>query len=161
MADRQQLILDLIPRLRRFAHAVCGDTGIGDDAVNSALVEAMRQPLASRNKERLFHSLLSAIYGGLKTGNGLAAVKPDATNAAVGSSTMADRLMSLSLQERAAIVLATTEALAYRSIAGIMGVGEPDVRTHLRQAREKLCADSMGQPEPEGNGEGHVRAASS
>lgn len=160
MADRHQLILELIPRLRRFAHAVCGDTDAGDDAVNSALVEAMHRPISSRDQERLFRGLLSAIYSGLEPQKSLAAVKPVAAIAMADSSKVADLLTSLSVPERAALILATTEALAYRSIAEIMGIGEPSVRAHLTRAREKLRVGLIDQIEAEANGEGHVRAAS-
>lgn len=160
MADRHQLILELIPRLRRFARAVSGDIGLGDDAVKSAIVDALRQRFGSQDQERLFRSLLSAIYGDFKMQDAIGAVRPVAANSAVDASNVADRLRALPLAERAALVLATTEALSYRSIAEIMGVDEMALRGHLAQAREKLGVGSIDQPDLPADGVGYVRAAS-
>jgi len=160
MANQHQLIFELIPRLRRFARAVSGDADMGDNAVKSAIVDALRRPLASQDKERLFCSFSSAIYGVFEMQEVPRGTQPVAANAEIDSSNVVDRLMSLSLPERAAIVLATTEALAYRSIAEIMSIGELAMRAHLTRAREKLCVGRIDHPEPGAGGEGHVRKTS-
>ncbi len=160
MAEQHQLILELVPRLRRFARAISGDADAGDDAVKSAIVDALQQPFASQNKKRLFCRLLSSIYADLKVQDRTGAGRPVAANAAPDLSNAAKRLMSLSLPERAALVLVTTEELAYHLIAEVMGTGEAVARGHLARARGKLCVDSNDQPDSLTDGEGHVRAAS-
>lgn len=160
MADRHELILELIPRLRRFARAVAGDAGLGDDVVKLAIVDALHQPVASKDKEAVFQRMLATVFHKVRQRVRPDVAQPVGANAAIDPSNVADRLMSLSLPERAALVLATTEALAYANIGEIIGTGEPAVRGYLTQAREKLCVGSFDHPEPIAEGEHPVRATS-
>ena len=160
MVDRYQLILGLIPKLRRFAHAVSGDAGIGDEIVKTSIGDVLKQQFVSRDKENLYRSLLSEVYRGTRVWDGSVTPCSIAAHAGIESSNVTDRLMSLSLPERAALVLATTDTLAYSTIAEIMGIGESAVRGYLTQARGKLSVGRIDHSEPIVEGESPVRATS-
>jgi RNA polymerase sigma-70 factor, ECF subfamily len=149
-------LVSLIPVLRRFARALCGDSALADDltqdCVERALVKSHLYDPARPLKAWLFAILRNIYISGLRRnaraqvvktldqlGPGEDAVAPlQEPNASVRD--IADALAQLPDAHREAILLVALEDMSYRDVAEIAGVPIGTVMSRLSRARASLRA---------------------
>ena len=155
MGDAQD-IARLIPRLRRYACALTGDLGAGDDLVQHTLERA-------RAKRHLFepglslsaslHTLMHQVY--LRQRGARAERLDEEVDASAAPVPLSERLRPSDLEralqklpdeQREVLLLVSMEGLSYEEVAAVLGVPVASVMSLLSRAREKLRAGLTGAP---------------
>ena len=143
-----------LPRLRRFAHALCGNATLADDLVQDCIERALRQAQADRDIRKLGPWLRSVVHNlfidEVRRGNsrGTTMDIQDYANdlslsAPAQGGEVADLLAAtarLSEEHRRILVLAGVEALSYREMADELGTPIGTVMSRLARARAALRA---------------------
>jgi len=160
---REQLV-DLLPRLRRFARTLARDPHDADDLVQIAVERALARSEQLRPDARLsswmFGILRNAWIDETRTrGRRNKVFAPEALGENVGAGTSETHTDALSVQDamarlpdeqRVAIGLVLVEGLSYKEAAEIMGVPVGTLTSRLARGREALqamLADTTGAPQ--------------
>ena len=150
----RERIVDLLPRLRRFARALARNPHDADDLVQIAVERA----LARSDQLRTDASLSSWMYGILRNAwidetrtrgrrNQVFVAEELGENVGDNSSSshadvlsVQDALSRLPEEQRIAVGLVLVEGLSYKEAAEIMGVPLGTLTSHLARGREALQA---------------------
>jgi len=159
MSEAQRLV-DLIPRLRRYARALVGDRATADDLVQDTLERAWAKLHLYRRGTDLRAWLFTVMHN--VHVNRVRASRPTDTledempelaqRASQGDALLVrdlDRgIARLPAEQRAVLLLVTLEEMSYEQVARTLGIPIGTVMSRLSRAREKLRALMLGQPAP-------------
>lgn len=158
----EQQVLDLLPRLRRFAIALAGSAADGDDLCQMTIERALTRRDQWQEGTRLdswMYRIMRNIFideGRATTRRRETFVDPDA-GLAVGADggqeaqvelTMVDRAMqSLPEDQREAVLLVMVEGYTYKEAAEIIGCPVGTLNSRLVRGRDALLALLEAAPE--------------
>ena len=159
MDDAQRLV-DLIPRLRRYARALVGERAGADDLVQDTLERAWTKLHLYRRGTDLRAWLFTVMHN--VHVNKLRATRPTdplddampelAQRAPQGDSLVVrdlDRAIArLPADQRAVLLLVTLEEMSYEEVARTLGIPIGTVMSRLSRAREKLRLLMLGHTPP-------------
>ena len=157
----REQIVDLLPRLRRFARTLARDPHDADDLVQVAVERALARSEQLRPDSRLsswmFGILRNAWIDETRTrGRRNRIFAPEALGENIGDASSESHTEALSVQEamehlpeeqRMAIGLVLVEGLSYKEAAEIMGIPIGTLTSRLargREALQTLLADATG-----------------
>lgn len=156
---------ELMPRLRRFAHALCGHEATADDLVQSALERAIRHWEARRDEAALQSWLFAILYRRFVDehrrqrrwrqvlqllGAPVQDAAPSAERVHEGRTALA-AFAGLPETDRALLMLVSVEGFAYREAADMLGLPIGTVMSRLSRARARLralCETGSAAPVP-------------
>ncbi len=153
MKSFERLVVEQIPRLRRYARALTGDREPADDLVQETLTRAMsRRHLWIRDKEirpwlfTIMHNLyVNEIEKRARTPVLIAAEEDDTRLVAKGHADggvilrdLERALKELSEEQREVVLLVGLEQLSYKETARILGIPSGTVMSRLSRGRERL-----------------------
>jgi RNA polymerase sigma-70 factor (ECF subfamily) len=155
--NEAERLVDLIPRLRRYARALVGDRASADDLVQDTLERAWAKLHLYRRGTDLRAWLFTVMHN--VHVNKVRAFRPTDTlddempelamRAPQGDALMVrdlDRAIALlPSEQRAVLLLVTLEDMSYEEVARALGNPMVTVMSRLSRAREKLRALMMGQ----------------
>lgn len=151
--DDQQRLVDLIPRLRRYARAFLGDAASADDLVQETLAQAwanrdlyregtdlgawvftMMHDTCLNDMRRATEPVEDASQDAPDTPGGQPFLLPDLERA----------LAQLGADQRAVLLLITLEGMSYDEVARVLAIPSGTVISRLSQARKSLRALVFG-----------------
>jgi RNA polymerase sigma-70 factor (ECF subfamily) len=156
--DERQAIVDLIPRLRRYARALVGDRFAADDLVQDTLERAWAKFHLYRGGTDLRAWLFTVMHNvhvnrvrALRPTDALTDELPEvAQRAAQGDSLMVrdlDRALArLPEEQRAVLLLVALEDMSYEEAARALGIPIGTVMSRLSRARERLRTTMLELP---------------
>src|SRR3954467_7113132 len=155
--NEAERLVDLIPRLRRYARALVGDRASADDLVQDTLERAWAKLHLYRRGTDLRAWLFTVMHN----------VHVNKVRAARSTDTLDDDMPELAMrapqtdalvvrdldraiallpaEQRAVLLLVTLEDLSYEDVARTLGVPMGTVMSRLSRAREKLRLLMLGQ----------------
>lgn len=155
-ADSRQLVTEQIPRLRRYARALCGDPGQADDLVQACLERALErldrwQP-GSDMRAWLFTIMHNLFINDMRRRKRerevISEADPEAVEIRHGPADRAGEglrmrdlergLALLPPDQREVIVLVGMEQMGYKEVAELTGSPIGTVMSRLNRARRKL-----------------------
>ena len=155
--DEARRLVELIPRLRRYARALVGDKASADDLVQDTLERAWTKLHLYRRGTDLRAWLFTVMHN--VHVNRVRATRPtdplqdDMPELAYRAS-QADSLLvrdldrcvaRLPADQRAVLLLVTLEEMSYEEVARTLGIPIGTVMSRLSRAREKLRVMMLGQ----------------
>jgi len=156
----EDLLIDEIPALRRYARALCRDFSEADDLLQECLLRAVsKRRLWIRGRKLrpwLFTMLHNLFVNGLRRHDAIRAAG-DADFEALASSSAEDTdqlctisdfeqaLQRLTAEQREVLLLVGIEQMSYREVAKVADVPVGTVMSRLARAREKLAASLEGE----------------
>ena len=155
--NEAQRLVDLIPRLRRYARALVSDRASADDLVQDTLERAWAKLHLYRRGTDLRAWLFTVMHNvhvnkvrSARATDPLEDEMPElAQRAAQGDSLVVrdlDRAIArLPGEQRAVLLLVTLEEMSYDHVARALGIPIGTVMSRLSRAREKLRAMMLGQ----------------
>jgi RNA polymerase sigma-70 factor (ECF subfamily) len=155
--NEAQRLVDLIPRLRRYARALVNDQASADDLVQDTLERAWAKLHLYRRGTDLRAWLFTVMHNvhvnkvrSARATDPLDDEMPElAQRAAQGDSLVVrdlDRAIArLPDEQRAVLLLVTLEEMSYDQVARALGIPIGTVMSRLSRAREKLRAMMLGQ----------------
>lgn len=155
--NEAQRLVDLIPRLRRYARALVNDHASADDLVQDTLERAWAKLHLYRRGTDLRAWLFTVMHNvhvnkvrSARATDPLDDEMPElAQRAAQGESLVVrdlDRAIArLPDEQRAVLLLVTLEEMSYDQVARALGIPIGTVMSRLSRAREKLRAMMLGQ----------------
>ena len=158
--DEAQRLVDLIPRLRRYARGLVGDRAGADDLVQDTLERAWTKLHLYRRGTDLRAWLFTVMHN--VHVNKLRAARPtdpldDAMPELAQRAPQADALVvrdldraiaRLPADQRAVLLLVTLEEMSYEEVARTLGIPIGTVMSRLSRAREKLRMLMLGHTPP-------------
>jgi RNA polymerase sigma factor (sigma-70 family) len=155
--NEAQGLVDLIPRLRRYARALVGDRATADDLVQDTLERAWAKLHLYRRGTDLRAWLFTVMHN--VHVNRVRAMRPTdlleddmpelAQRASQGDALLVrdlDRAIArLPTEQRSVLLLVTLEEMSYEEVARSLGVPIGTVMSRLSRAREKLRLMMLGQ----------------
>jgi RNA polymerase sigma-70 factor (ECF subfamily) len=158
--DEAQRLVDLIPRLRRYARALVGERAGADDLVQDTLERAWSKLHLYRRGTDLRAWLFTVMHN--VHVNKLRAARPaDPLDEGMPELALrapqADALLvrdldraiaRLPADQRAVLLLVTLEEMSYEEVARTLGIPIGTVMSRLSRARDKLRAMMLGQTPP-------------
>lgn len=156
----EDLLIDEIPALRRYARALCRDFSQADDLVQECLVRAVsKRRLWIRGRKLrpwLFTMMHNLFVNGLRQHQVISATGDvDLETFAIGSAEDTDTLCTMSDFERAlrglsdehreVLLLVGVEQMSYKEVAKVADVPVGTVMSRLARARERLAASLEGE----------------
>jgi len=155
--NEAERLVDLIPRLRRYARALVGDRASADDLVQDTLERAWAKLHLYRRGTDLRAWLFTVMHN----------VHVNKVRATRATDTLDDEMPELALrapqgdalvvrdldraiallpaEQRAVLLLVTLEDMSYDEVARTLGIPIGTVMSRLSRAREKLRALMLGQ----------------
>jgi RNA polymerase sigma factor (sigma-70 family) len=155
--NEAERLVDLIPRLRRYARALVGDRTSADDLVQDTLERAWAKLHLYRRGTDLRAWLFTVMHN----------VHVNKVRAARSTDTLDDEMPELALrapqtdalvvrdldraiallpaEQRAVLLLVTLEDLSYEEVARTLGIPMGTVMSRLSRARDKLRVLMLGQ----------------
>jgi RNA polymerase sigma factor (sigma-70 family) len=155
--NEAERLVDLIPRLRRYARALVGDRASADDLVQDTLERAWAKLHLYRRGTDLRAWLFTVMHN----------VHVNKVRAARSTDTLDDDMPELALrppqadallvrdldraiallpaEQRAVLLLVTLEDMSYEEVARTLAIPMGTVMSRLSRAREKLRALMLGQ----------------
>jgi len=155
--NEAQRLVDLIPRLRRYARALVGDRATADDLVQDTLERAWAKLHLYRRGTDLRAWLFTVMHNvhvnrvrASRATDPLDDEMPElAQRAPQGDALLVrdlDRAIArLPAEQRAVLLLVTLEEMSYEQVARTLGIPIGTVMSRLSRAREKLRAMMLGQ----------------
>jgi RNA polymerase sigma-70 factor (ECF subfamily) len=155
MHRRDELVLQHIPRLRRYARALLGDSDRAEDLVQETLARALGRLHFWRRGSDMRAWLFTIMHNQFANDCRRARIRPDtvplddicaeaaATDSAelcAGLQDIEQALMQLPEAQRAALLLVSLEGLSYAESARVLGIRPGTLMSRLHRAREKLRA---------------------
>lgn len=156
--NEAQRMVELIPRLRRYARALVGDRATADDLVQDTLERAWAKLHLYRRGTDLRAWLFTVMHNvhvnrvrATRLTDTLEDEMPElAQRAPQGDALLVrdlDRaIAALPAEQRAVLLLVTLEEMSYDEVARTLGTPIGTVMSRLSRAREKLRALMSGQP---------------
>ena len=156
--DEAERLVELIPRLRRYARALVGDRAAADDLVQDTLERAWAKLHLYRRGTDLRAWLFTVMHNvhvnkvrATRATDPLEDEMPElAQRASQGDALMVrdlDRSISrLPAEQRSVLLLVTLEDMSYDEVARTLGIPIGTVMSRLSRAREKLRAMMLGVP---------------
>ena len=156
MSEAQRLV-DLIPRLRRYARALVGDRASADDLVQDTLERAWAKLHLYRRGTDLRAWLFTVMHNvhvnkvrSARATDPLEDEMPElAQRAAQGDALVVrdlDRAIArLPAEQRTVLLLVALEEMSYDQVARALGIPIGTVMSRLSRAREKLRTMMLGQ----------------
>ena len=156
--NEAQRLVELIPRLRRYARALVGDRATADDLVQDTLERAWAKLHLYRRGTDLRAWLFTVMHNvhvnrvrAARATEPLGDEMPElAQRAPQGDALLVrdlDRgIARLPAEQRAVLLLVTLEEMSYEQVARTLGIPIGTVMSRLSRAREKLRAMMLGQP---------------
>jgi RNA polymerase sigma factor (sigma-70 family) len=156
--NEAQRLVELIPRLRRYARALVGDRATADDLVQDTLERAWAKLHLYRRGTDLRAWLFTVMHNvhvnrvrAFRATDTLEDEMPElAQRPAQGDALLVrdlDRAITrLPDEQRAVLLLVTLEEMSYEQVARTLGIPIGTVMSRLSRAREKLRAMMLGQP---------------
>jgi RNA polymerase sigma-70 factor (ECF subfamily) len=129
--NRQRLIIDQIPALRRYARALTGERHAADELVQDSLERAWSRFYAVRRAKR------APAYTSLAEVEHLSPIQSNA-EASVEVSELTQALASLPDNHREILLLVSLEGLTYEQVSQVLGIPIGTVMSRLSRAREHL-----------------------
>ena len=156
--DEAKRLVELIPRLRRYARALVGERASADDLVQDTLERAWAKLHLYRRGTDLRAWLFTVMHN--VHVNRVRATRPvdpleDEMPELAQRGTQADGLLvrdldraiaRLPADQRAVLLLVTLEEMSYEEVARTLGIPIGTVMSRLSRAREKLRTMMLGQP---------------
>ena len=155
--NEAERLVELIPRLRRYARALVGDRATADDLVQDTLERAWSKLHLYRRGTDLRAWLFTVMHNvhvnrvrAARATDTLEEEMPElAQRAAQGDALLVrdlDRAISrLPDEQRAVLLLVTLEEMSYDSVARTLDIPIGTVMSRLSRAREKLRVMMLGQ----------------
>jgi RNA polymerase sigma-70 factor, ECF subfamily len=155
--NEAQRLVELIPRLRRYARALVGDRATADDLVQDTLERAWAKLHLYRRGTDLRAWLFTVMHNvhvnrvrASRVTDPLEDEMPElAQRAPQGDALLVrdlDRAITrLPAEQRAVLLLVTLEEMSYEQVARTLGIPIGTVMSRLSRAREKLRAMMLGQ----------------
>lgn len=159
MQEAERLV-ELIPRLRRYARALVGDRASADDLVQDTLERAWAKLHLYRSGTDLRAWLFTVMHNvhvnklrARRATDALDEEMPElAQRPPQGDALLVrdlDRSMAqLPAEQRAVLLLVALEDMSYEEVARTLGIPMGTVMSRLSRAREKLRSLMLGQPGP-------------
>lgn len=156
--NESQRLVELIPRLRRYARALVGDRATADDLVQDTLERAWAKLHLYRRGTDLRAWLFTVMHNvhvnrvrAARITDPLEDEMPElAQRAPQGDALLVrdlDRAITrLPAEQRAVLLLVTLEEMSYEQVAAALGIPIGTVMSRLSRARDKLRAMMLGQP---------------
>jgi len=156
--DEAERLVELIPRLRRYARALVGDRASADDLVQDTLERAWAKLHLYRRGTDLRAWLFTVMHNvhvnkvrATRATDTLEDEMPElAQRASQGDALMVrdlDRSISrLPAEQRSVLLLVTLEDMSYDEVARTLGIPIGTVMSRLSRARDKLRAMMLGVP---------------
>ncbi|HTM60567.1 MAG TPA: sigma-70 family RNA polymerase sigma factor [Burkholderiales bacterium] len=158
--DEAKRLVELIPRLRRYARALVGERASADDLVQDTLERAWTKLHLYRRGTDLRAWLFTVMHN--VHVNRVRATRPvdpleDEMPELAQRGTQADGLLvrdldraiaRLPADQRSVLLLVTLEEMSYEEVARTLGIPIGTVMSRLSRAREKLRAMMLGQTPP-------------
>jgi RNA polymerase sigma-70 factor (ECF subfamily) len=158
--NEAQRLVELIPRLRRYARALVGDRSTADDLVQDTLERAWTKLHLYRRGTDLRAWLFTVMHNvhvnrvrASRATDTLGDEMPELAQRAPQSDALLVRDLDRSIsrlpsEQRAVLLLVTLEEMSYEEVARTLGIPIGTVMSRLSRAREKLRAMMLGQPAP-------------
>ena len=156
--DEAERLVELIPRLRRYARALVGERTNADDLVQDTLERAWAKLHLYRRGTDLRAWLFTVMHNvhvnrirATRNADPLDEEMPELAQRATQSDGLMvrdlDRAVArLPADQRAVLLLVTLEEMSYEEVARTLGIPIGTVMSRLSRAREKLRALMAGQP---------------
>lgn len=158
--DEAKRLVELIPRLRRYARALVGERASADDLVQDTLERAWAKLHLYRRGTDLRAWLFTVMHN--VHVNRVRATRPvdpleEEMPELAQRGTQPDALLvrdldraiaRLPADQRAVLLLVTLEEMSYEEVARTLGIPIGTVMSRLSRAREKLRAMMLGQTPP-------------
>lgn len=156
--DEAKRLVELIPRLRRYARALVGDRNTADDLVQDTLERAWAKLHLYRRGTDLRAWLFTVMHN-VHVNRIRATRATDPLEDEMAELAQAERpdtllmrdldraISRLPADQRAVLLLVTLEEMSYDEVARTLGIPIGTVMSRLSRAREKLRAMMAGQPE--------------
>jgi RNA polymerase sigma-70 factor (ECF subfamily) len=154
MADFERDVLELVPRLRRFARSLCRDSGDAEDLVQDSLERAFAHRGQFRGADLrawLNAIMINCFRSGLRRSRAGPAIVGLDDNA--GTADAADPLartgiaravLRLDPDQRAVLMLVVVEGYRYAEVAQMLAVPVGTVMSRLSRARRALAESLEG-----------------
>jgi RNA polymerase sigma-70 factor (ECF subfamily) len=158
--DEAQRLVDLIPRLRRYARALVGERAGADDLVQDTLERAWTKLHLYRRGTDLRAWLFTVMHNvhvnklrAARPTDSLEDGMPELAQRAPQSDALLVRdldraIARLPADQRAVLLLVTLEEMSYEEVARTLGIPIGTVMSRLSRAREKLRALMLGHTPP-------------
>ena len=155
--NEAQRMVELIPRLRRYARALVGDRSAADDLVQDTLERAWAKLHLYRRgtdlRAWLFTVMHNVHVNKVRAARATDSLEDDmpelAQRAAQGDALLVRDLersiARLPADQRAVLLLVTLEEMSYDDVARTLGIPIGTVMSRLSRAREKLRSMMLGQ----------------
>jgi RNA polymerase sigma-70 factor, ECF subfamily len=155
--NEAERLVELIPRLRRYARALVGDRAAADDLVQDTLERAWAKLHLYRRGTDLRAWLFTVMHNvhvnkvrATRVTDTLEEELPElAQRASQGDALLVrdlDRAIAhLPSEQRAVLLLVTLEEMSYEEVARALGIPIGTVMSRLSRAREKLRTMMLGQ----------------
>ena len=155
--NEAERLVELIPRLRRYARALVGDRASADDLVQDTLERAWAKLHLYRRGTDLRAWLFTVMHNvhvnkvrATRVTDTLEDELPElAQRASQGDALLVrdlDRAIArLPTEQRAVLLLVTLEEMSYEEVARALGIPIGTVMSRLSRAREKLRMMMLGQ----------------
>ena len=155
--NEAERLVELIPRLRRYARALVGDRASADDLVQDTLERAWAKLHLYRRGTDLRAWLFTVMHNvhvnkvrATRATDTLEDELPElAQRASQGDALLVrdlDRAIArLPTEQRAVLLLVTLEEMSYEEVARALGIPIGTVMSRLSRAREKLRMMMLGQ----------------
>jgi RNA polymerase sigma factor (sigma-70 family) len=156
--DEAKRLVELIPRLRRYARALVGDRMTADDLVQDTLERAWAKLHLYRRgtdlRAWLFTVMHNVHVNRIRATRAVDPLEDDMPELAQPQREPdallvrdLDRAIGrLPADQRAVLLLVTLEEMSYEEVARTLGIPMGTVMSRLSRAREKLRAMMAGQP---------------
>ncbi|HEX7250807.1 MAG TPA: sigma-70 family RNA polymerase sigma factor [Burkholderiales bacterium] len=155
--NEAERLVELIPRLRRYARALVGDRASADDLVQDTLERAWAKLHLYRRGTDLRAWLFTVMHNvhvnkvrATRATDPLDDESPEMAQRAVQGDALMVRDLDRSIallpaEQRAVLLLVTLEDMSYEEVARTLGIPIGTVMSRLSRAREKLRGMMMGQ----------------
>ena len=155
--NEAERLIELIPRLRRYARALVGDRASADDLVQDTLERAWAKLHLYRRGTDLRAWLFTVMHNvhvnkvrATRVTDTLDDELPELAQRASQGDTLLlrdlDRAIArLPSEQRAVLLLVTLEEMSYEEVARALGIPIGTVMSRLSRAREKLRMMMLGQ----------------
>ena len=160
MSDAESIV-QLIPRLRRYARALAGDRTAADDLVQDTLERAWAKSALWHGvvdmRAWLFSIMHNLHVDGIRRPKLATVMMDDDAPEVAMAPTQGERLAVLNLQaaldllpteQKEIVLLVALEDMAYAEIATTLGIPIGTVMSRLSRGRERLRALMEGRDEP-------------
>ena len=156
--DEAKRLVELIPRLRRYARALVGDRPTADDLVQDTLERAWAKLHLYRRGTDLRAWLFTVMHNvhvnrirATRSTDPLGDEMPELAQRATQADALLVRdldraIARLPADQRAVLLLVTLEEMSYEEVARTLGIPIGTVMSRLSRAREKLRLLMLGQP---------------